>query len=219
MAAFWGCRYSVFTRSSRLRRFVPLSALLKILSPIQFAGLHNAKIETGEYDARLKLYVRAVPAIAAVFALSMIAFYGQLLPLVFGHRYVISDLTIFLLAMIVYVRIIRTDPQTSLLINAQNTRKLAIASQAPFLGPLVTVGLVMIHPTLEFVLVGVLVGEIGGLCAIGYVARRLLRSAIYDHVFSALAMLAIVVAAGISTVINAESAKYLSAELRSWACS
>ena len=186
--------YSLVT----LAAFVPLTALYRIMSPIQFAGLHNAKIETGEYDARLKLYSRAVPVIAAAFAISIITLYGRLIPAVFGHRYFVSDLTIFLLAMIAYVRITRTDPQTSLLFNAQNTRKLAIAGQSPFIGLVVTAGLVIVHPTLESVLVGGLVGEMAGFCVTGYIVRRLLRSAVYDHVFSALAMFAIVVAAGIT---------------------
>jgi len=171
------------------------------MSPIQFAGLHNARIETGEYDARLKLYSRAVPVVAAAFAVCIIAVYGELIPAVFGKRFIVSESMIFLLALVVYVRIIRTDPQTSLLFNAQNTRKLAIAGQAPFIGLFVTAGLVIIHPTLEAVLVGSLVGEIAGLLVIGYIARRLLRSAIYDHVFSALAMFAIVVAAGVTMLL------------------
>jgi len=189
--------YSLIT----LAAFVPLTGLYKIMSPIQFAGLHNARIETGEYDARLKLYSRAVPVVAAAFAVCIIAVYGELIPAVFGKRFIVSESMIFLLALVVYVRIIRTDPQTSLLFNAQNTRKLAIAGQAPFIGLFVTAGLVIIHPTLEAVLVGSLVGEIAGLLVIGYIARRLLRSAIYDHVFSALAMFAIVVAAGVTMLL------------------
>jgi O-antigen/teichoic acid export membrane protein len=186
--------YSLITLSA----FVPLTALYKLMSPIQFAGLHNAKVETGEYDARLKLYSRTVPAVAAFFAISIIALYDRLIPGIFGQRYTVSDSMIFLLAMIAYVRIIRTDPQTSLLFNAQDTHKLAIAGQAPFIGLLLTAGLVIIHPTLETVLVGGLVGEIAGLCAIGYVVGRLFRSALYDHVFSALAMFAVVVGAGVA---------------------
>lgn len=185
--------YSLIT----LAAFVPLSGLFKITNPIQFAGLHNAKIETGQYDARLKLYTRAVPVLAALFALSLIAFYGELLPTIFGSRYSISEFMVFLLALIVYIRIIRTDPQTSLLFNAQNTRKLAIVGQAPFIGLAATAALVLSHPTLELALIGGLIGEISGLCAAGFVVRGLMRSALYDHVFSTTAMLAIVTAAGI----------------------
>ena len=185
--------YAVVT----LAAYVPLFGLSKILGPILFAGIHHANTETGEYDARLKLFSRAVPAIAAVYALGLMAFYGPVVPVVFGHRYAISDEAIFLLAAIVFFRIMRTDPQTCLLFHTQNTRKLAIVGQVPFIGLLVTAGLAVVHPTLEFILIGNLVGEVAGLCAIEYVSRRLLRSAVYDHIFSGLAMLSIIVAAGI----------------------
>jgi O-antigen/teichoic acid export membrane protein len=183
--------YSLVT----LAAFVPLSGLYRITSPIQFAGLHNAKFETDVYFARVKLYCRAVPIVAAALAVGIITLYGKLIPAVFGQRYTISSEMIFLLALIAYVRVIRTDPQTSLLFNTQNTRKLAIAGQAPFFGLFVTAGLVLLHPTLEAVLVGGLIGELAGLVAVGYIARHLLRFAIRDHVFSGLAMFSIVVAA------------------------
>lgn len=185
--------YAVVT----LAAYVPVFGLLKMLGPVLFAGIHHANTDTGEFDARLKLYSRAVPAIAAVCALSLMALYGPLVPLVFGKRFAISEPAIFLLAIIVFVRIIRTDPQTCLLFHIQNTRSLAIAGQAPFIGLLTTVWLVLVHPTLEFVLIGGLVGEIAGLFAIEYASRRLLRSAIYDHMISGLVMLSIVTAAGI----------------------
>jgi O-antigen/teichoic acid export membrane protein len=180
--------------------FVPLSGLFKIISPVIFAGLHNAKIETGQYDARLKLYCRAIPTIAAAFALGILGFYAWLVPTVFGDRFVLSESMIFLLAIIAYINIIRTDPQTSLLFNTQNTGKLAIAGQAPFIGLLATAGLVIVHPTIESALIGSLVGQIAGLCVSVYLVRPLLRPATYDYVFSASAMLAIIGAAGITVL-------------------
>ena len=185
--------YAVVT----LAAYVPMFGLLKMLGPFLFAGIHHANVETGEYDARLRLYSRAIPAIAAIYALGLMAFYGLLVPVVFGNRYAVSDVAIFLLAAIVFVRIIRTEPQTCLLFHIQNTRGLAVTGQAPFIGLFVTGGLAFVHPTLEFVLVGGLVGEIAGLCAIEYISRQLLRSAIYDHIYSVVAMLSIVIAAGV----------------------
>jgi O-antigen/teichoic acid export membrane protein len=185
--------YAVVT----LVAYIPLSGVFKIQGAILFAGLHNANIESGQYDARLKLYCRAIPVIAAGYALGLLAFYDLVVPAVFGPRYVISDSAIFLLALIVFIRVIRNDPQNCLLLQTQNTRKLAVVGQAPFVGLLTTAGLALIHPTLEFILIGGLIGEIAALCVVEYVSRPLLKSAIYDQIFSGLAMLSIVVAAGI----------------------
>jgi O-antigen/teichoic acid export membrane protein len=185
--------YAVVT----LAAYIPLSGVFRIQGAIIFAGLHNANIEAGEYDARLKLYCRAIPVIGGGYALGLLAFYDLVVPAVFGHRYVISDSAIFLLALIVYIRVIRSDPQQILLLLNQNTRKLAILGQAPFIGLLATAGLALIHPTLEFILVGGLVGEIAALCVVEYLSRPLLKSAIYDHMFSGLTMFSTVVVAGI----------------------
>jgi O-antigen/teichoic acid export membrane protein len=185
--------YAVVT----LAGYVPLIGLLRIIGPIVFGGLHHANVESGEFDTRLKLYSRAVPVIAAVYALGLMALYDFVVPAVFGPRYVISEAAVVILATITFVRIVRNDPQTCLLFHAQKTHQLAVVGQAPFVGLLVTTGLAIVHPTLEFVLIGTLVGEIAGLCSISYVSRRLLNSAIYDHAISVLAMGSIVVAAGV----------------------
>ncbi len=185
--------YAVVT----LVAYIPLSGVFRINGAILFAGLHNANIETGQYDARLKLYCRAIPVIAGGYALGLLAFYDLVVPAVFGHRYVISDSAIFLLALIVFIRVIRSDPQQILLLLTQNTRKLAILGQAPFIGLFATAGLALIHPTLEFILVGSLVGEIAALCVVEYLSRPLLKSAIFDHIFSGLTMFSIVITAGI----------------------
>ena len=183
-----------------LGAYVPLSGLYRIIGAIQFAGLYHSDPHTAKYNARLKLFCRATPAIGAAYALSVITFYGFVLPIIFGHRYVISEGAVFLLAMIAFLRIIRANPQTSLLLYTQNTRTLALANQAPIIGLVTTAGLAVVHPMLEFILVGGLVGEIASVTAFGYATRKLLGLAFYDHVLYGLAMLTIVVSAGVLTL-------------------
>src|SRR5262249_16745115 len=50
-------QYAVLT----LAALIPISGLFRILGPILFAGLHNADVEKGTYDARLQLFSRALP--------------------------------------------------------------------------------------------------------------------------------------------------------------
>jgi O-antigen/teichoic acid export membrane protein len=197
VGSLMGLQFLGFYAVVTLVAYIPLSGIHRIHGAILFAGLHNANMETGQYDARLKLYCHAIPIEAAAYALCLLAFYDVVVPAVFGHRYIISDLAVFLLALIVFIKVIRSDPQQILLLLTQNTRKLAVLGQAPFVGLLATAALALIHPTLEFILVGTLVGEIAALCTVEYLSRQLLKSAMYNHMISSLTMLSIVVAAGI----------------------
>jgi O-antigen/teichoic acid export membrane protein len=183
-----------------LAALVPMVGLVKILGPVLFAGLHNANVETNEYHGRLQLFSSAIPTVAGAYALSLIGLLGILVPAVFGRGYAISELAVVLLALIAFFRLARVEPHTALLLHTQNTRKLAIANQAPVVGLLVTAILAIVHPTLESVLVGVLFGEAAGFCAMALITRRLLSAVFFDYAISVAAILTLVIAAGFLTL-------------------
>jgi O-antigen/teichoic acid export membrane protein len=193
--------YAVVT----LAAYVPIIGLIKMIGPVAFAGLHNADAQSGQFSARLQLYCRVIPILATTYALAIIGLYPILVPAVFGHRFAISNEAIFLLALIAFLRIVRSEPQTSLLFTKQRTRTLAIVGQAPFIGLLATALFAIARPSLEFILIGTLIGEVAALCAIGIASRSLLKSAIFDHLFSILAMLLIILAAS-ALVLGSQSA-------------
>jgi O-antigen/teichoic acid export membrane protein len=179
-----------------LAGLVPISGISRILGPLLFAGLHNSREKSVEYIARLRLFSRIIPMIAGVYALALIALLKTVLPLAFGPRFMTSNVVVFLVAFIAFVRIVRTEPHTSLLLNTQKTRELALANLSPVIGLVIATTLVMVHPSIEAVLLGVLVGELFGLIAMLIVTRDLLKSAIFDYVISALAMMVVVAGAG-----------------------
>jgi O-antigen/teichoic acid export membrane protein len=179
-----------------LAGLLPISGILRILGPLFFAGLHNSRIGSAEYIARLRLFSRMVPMIAGGYALALIALLKTIVPFVFGTRFVMSDLAALLIALIAFIRIVRIEPQTSLLLNTQKTRELALANLSPLIGLIIATTLVLIHPSIEAVLTGVLVGEIAGLFAMGFVTRDLLKPVIIDYGISVSAMILVVVGAG-----------------------
>ncbi len=187
-----------------LAGLVPISGILRILGPLFFAGLHNAKIGSARYIARLRLFSRLFPIVAGCYALGLIALLKPVVPLVFGSRFAVSEFAVLLITLIAFLRIIRIEPHTSLLLNLQKTRELAYANFSPVAGLLAATVLVLIHPTIEAALAGVLIGELVGVAAIVFVTRHFLGHAIVDYASSSLSVMAIVLAAG--SLVMASSA-------------
>ncbi|CAO4157375.1 hypothetical protein DHODJN_26405 [Methylorubrum extorquens] len=143
-----------------LTSYVPTSGLFRLLGPVQMAGLVNAADRPDVYAARLRLYARAVPMVAAAYALGWEVLAKSFLPAIFGQRFVASDLTILLVGLIVYLRVCRQEPMTAILLQTGGTGRLAVANQMPMLGLALGALLMWLQPQLESLLAGMVVGEI-----------------------------------------------------------
>lgn len=183
-----------------LAGLVPISGISRVLGPLFFAGLHNTQVNSREYDARLRLFGLIVPMIAGGYALVLVGVFKTVLPLVFGSRFMVSDSIVLLIALISFFRIIRIEPHTSLLLNAQKTRELACANLSPAVGLITATALVMMYPSIEATLIGVLVGELAGFFAIIFVTRHLLRRVIANYTISVLIMMTLLAGTGILVV-------------------
>jgi len=169
-----------------LAGLVPIGGIFRILGPLFLAGLHNAHPDKGEYESRLQLFSRAVPIIAGCYGLLLVALLKPTLPIVFGERYVISDVEVLLVALIAFARIVRIEPYTSVLLNFQRTKELAIANLSTIAGLIVATFLAWIYHSIESVLVGILLGEMVGICVVTLLASRLLKFVNVDYAVSLL---------------------------------
>lgn len=181
-----------------LTAVVPTSALFRFVGPILFAGLHHAEDDPGRFEARLKLYSRAMPLLGALYAVGWMTLCKPLMPLIFSSRFVPSDLSVALVGMILYLRICRTDPAMSILIHAQATRRLALASQALMIGLALGTLFVLANPVLESALIGSLCGELATVIAGLGVGRRHWRGAWLDAVATVALAAAIPAAVGVT---------------------
>ncbi len=181
---------------------VPISVLFKIIGPLQLAGLTNASHDHTAYGARKQLFGRGVPIIAGLYALSLMALLQTMLPLLFGPRYQNSAVVAVLIGLIAFVRIVRIEPHTSLLLHARQTGGLALASQAVAVGLVAAAILGSIHKSIEFVLAGGLIGEIAAWCAMTATTRRLLGAASRDYLFSVTGVVVVVSAAGALVMLS-----------------
>ncbi|MFG5117327.1 oligosaccharide flippase family protein [Methylorubrum sp. POS3] len=180
-----------------LTSYVPTSGLFRLLGPVQMAGLINAVDRPDVYEARLRLYARAVPMVAAAYALGWEVLAKSFMPAIFGARFVASDLTILLVGLIVYLRVCRTEPMTAVLLQTGGTAKLAVANQMPMLGLALGALLVWIHPQLESLLAGMVVGEIVALIAALTIVRGRLGTAWRDAVTASTTFFVLPLAVGV----------------------
>jgi len=176
---------------------VPVSLLFRVIGSINLAALHNASVEDGQFEARLRLYARSTPLIAAGYALGLMALMNVGVSIAFGPRFVVSNWALVVLSLGAFFKIVRTEPFTSLLLHEMRTGTLALTNLSTFSGLGVGTGLAMAYRTLLAPLVGRLAGEIIGLCTAVLLTRRTFRAALADFLMSFAAALTLVVAASL----------------------
>jgi O-antigen/teichoic acid export membrane protein len=177
---------------------VPIGLLFKVMGSINLAALLNASVEDGQFEARLRLYARATPLIAAAYALGLLALMNVVVPLAFGPKFGVSNWVLVILSLGAFFNIVRTEPFTSLLLHEMRTGTLAVANLSTFSGLGVGTGLTMACRTVLAPLAGRLVGEITGLCTALYLTRRTFRTALADFLMSLAAALTLVLVASIT---------------------
>jgi len=175
-----------------LAGLVPISGIIRILGPLFFAGLHNARDVSSKYVARVRLFSRLYPIVAGCYALALIAVLKTAIPLVFGSRFIVSNLAVLVIASTAFFRIVRLEPHTSLLLNAQKTRALALSNLSSLIGLIAATILILIYPSIEGALIGVLIGEFVGLSFAVSATKELLKSAIVDYAISVSAVMIVV---------------------------
>jgi O-antigen/teichoic acid export membrane protein len=159
--------YSVLT----LATTVPSSVVTRVTQVISMAALFNAGRDERMFEARLRLASCVIPVLAGFLALGILTLMNDVVPLVFGHKFVASRPMVILLAFTVFVRVARNDPGTSLLLTEGRTRRLALANLFVMSGIVFSIVFLCLSRTIEAGVAGRLAGELIGLIAMHYLAR------------------------------------------------
>jgi len=169
--------YSVAT----LATYVPSSLITRVSSTVTLAQLYNAA-KHGEacYCARLRLFARLLPLVAAFFALGVFSLLNIVMPLVFGAKFVLSPTSTALLALSIFFRQARGDPFSSMLLNEARTKRLAIANLSSTSTVLFVLVLLLIFHSFEAVMAGRLLGELTATAVTLAVTRDLFKPARRD---------------------------------------
>jgi O-antigen/teichoic acid export membrane protein len=159
--------YSVLT----LATTVPTSVVTRITQVVTMSALFNAGQDKRMFEARLRLASAVIPVLAGLLALGILTLMNDVVPLVFGHKFVASRPMVILLALTVFVRLVRNDPGTSLLLTGGRTRRLALANLFVMGGIVISIIFLYLSRTIEASVAGRLAGELIGFIAMHYLAR------------------------------------------------
>ncbi len=183
---------------ANLATYVPSALITRLSSTVTLAQLYNgAKHDDGRFDARLRLFARLVPLVAALFALGVVALLDIVMPLVFGAKFVLSPASTALLAVSIFFRQARGDPFSSLLLNEGRTKRLAIANLSSTSALLFVFVLLLIFHSFEAVMAGRLLGEVTATAVTLAITRDLFKPARQDF-FKAVTVGLLVLCVGIA---------------------
>jgi O-antigen/teichoic acid export membrane protein len=151
---------------------VPIQLVQRVVGAITIANLFNTAPDKEKFQSALNLALNMSAFSGCNYAIGIVLLTNLVLPVVFGAKFVASPLAVSLIGLGAYVRIVRTDPFTALMLNAGRTKSLAIMNMtgASSLGYM----LVFFHfwPGLEAFFAGRLAGELTGLVSAIFLARR-----------------------------------------------
>ena len=168
--------YSVLT----LATVVPSAVVSKIINTVTVPMLFNSTGDNRLYRARLRLASRQIPLMAALFALGILTLMNIVVPFVFGQKFIASRWMVVLLAFVIFIRMVRGDPGTAVLLIEGRTKRMALVSLIVVIGLVFVAALVAFARTLEAAALGRCLSELGGLAAMLYFARVQLRGLIGD---------------------------------------
>jgi O-antigen/teichoic acid export membrane protein len=164
--------YSVLTLATTT---APLSLLSRITQVVSMAALFNAGRDRRMFEARLRLASGLIPLVAGFLAIGILTMINEVVPLVFGHKFVASRPMVILLAFTAFVALVRADPGTSLLLTDGRTKRLALINLFVVVGLIFSFIFIYFLRTIEAAVAGRFVAESMGLVAMHCLARVAFR--------------------------------------------
>ena len=142
---------------------VPISMVFRLMGTTNLAAFYNASTSVKLLEQRVRLAGELSPLVATVYALGVAALMNVVTPLVFGARFAIGRMEISLLALAAFVKIIRVEPFTSLLLLQQRTKRLAASNLAALSALAFSFLFIEAIHTINSALAGRLMGEVTSL--------------------------------------------------------
>jgi O-antigen/teichoic acid export membrane protein len=158
----------------------PLKLMNRLTSTVLFALLYNAP-EGELYNSRLRIAARSMALTSALYAIGVLVLLNEVVPLVFGPQFVLSHTATIFLALNMFFCCARSDPFTSMLLQAGETSRLAAANFPTTSAVVFEFALLLIFRNLEAVILGRLLGELVGFATTMVMTRRLFRAARRDY--------------------------------------
>ena len=111
-----------------LATIVPITMVFRIVGTLNLAAIYHALSQDRKYQKTLRLASNAASMVAALYAGGVILLTNIVVPLVFGSKFVVSSLAVCLLGLGCFIRIVRSEPFSSVMLNLGRTRTLALSN-------------------------------------------------------------------------------------------
>jgi O-antigen/teichoic acid export membrane protein len=160
--------------------WLPITLLIRVMNTINMATLFNASADRKRFTARLRLYARATPLIAAAYAIVVLTFINLGISIAFGHKYVMDPWMTAVLAGLTFLSIVRVEPFTDILLHEMMTARLAAINLSTVFGLAASTALALAFRSLTSTIAGRVIGEVVSLCMGVYLTRDLMRGAWLD---------------------------------------
>ena len=155
--------------------YVPTAIMLRVGGTFTLSILFNALHQAREiFAVRVRLVASTAPLFAGLFAVGIITLMNFAVSIVFGSRFCIPVSAIFVLAIAIFIRVCRSEPFTSVLLNKGSTTRLALVSTSSLSELLIAYMLITVSPTMENAFLGKAIGEALSLMTTIVITRSLI---------------------------------------------
>ena len=164
--------YSVVILATTL----PINWVFRVMGTLNLAIFYNSASIESRFQRNVQLAKNVTAVVACLYAGGVILLTNVVVPLVFGQKFVTSALGVCLLGLGAYVRIVRSEPFGSLMLQRGRTKRLALANiiAASSLGYMVV--LAFYWHAIETVFAGRLLGEATSFVFTYFMLRRVFAS-------------------------------------------
>ncbi len=116
--------YSVIILATTL----PIGLVFRVIGTLNLAFFYNSASFKARFQRNIQLAKNVTAVVACLYAGGVILLTNVVVPLVFGQKFVASPLGVCLLGLGAFVRIVRSEPFGSLMLQSGRTKRLALAN-------------------------------------------------------------------------------------------
>ncbi|RBP10565.1 O-antigen/teichoic acid export membrane protein [Roseiarcus fermentans] len=172
VAAFFDLKTLAIYSVILLTATVPLTLLNRVLQTTILARFYHASSDPGRLNAEVKLAASVVAVLAALYGGGVVLLLSPVVTLVFGAKFHADPMAMGLLGAAAFTRLARTEPFTSVMLNASRTKRLAASNILTSSALAYMVGASFLDRSINGLLGARLAGELTSWVVTFFMARR-----------------------------------------------
>jgi O-antigen/teichoic acid export membrane protein len=181
---------------------IPINLVFRIIGTTVMARFYHAVGNESAFHDQIKFTSSLMALVGAFYAGGVIFLTNTIVPLVFGPKFVIGDLAVDFLGLTAFIRIVRSDPFTALMLTTGRTKRLAASNMVVSSSLLYIILFAFYSTSIESIFVARLLGEITSLAFTIYMIRGVPEGGRFVFSLSSLLGLAFVGSACVASYLH-----------------